>query len=354
MYSALSEFVTAAEQNVLNENQAGTRVHPVIELLSREEGKSQEAINTNRALKQVSLIDAAWLDELKSKILQTNAIQAASALAELRAYGSLLKAGYQVTPIPVSSAPTPDFTISDGPIDVSVEVQAKQFNDETEESLETHETWVASQPKSPGVTSYVHVVYPFGKPQPGSGDTTTTNAIKRLRQIKKDDRQFTEGKPAILWLDFQDLHTWNMSLTADQFQPLLSSKEHLTSGALWYAWYGWHGAPVFEQCHYSHLDLPSQIQFMEHDGRFSQQSKLSAVIMSFPNATMLAESPHQESQLPSPIRLRYLGLPWAGIQHSVAEWGVGLVRRTLLRDAVLICAIHGGKLALPAYLTDGI
>jgi len=349
MYATISEFITADELDALKESEVGERPHPIVELLLREDGKSQQATNTQRALKHISSADEQWLDKLKPRLLGPNAIEAASALAELRAYGSLLEAGYRVIPIPTDPIkPTPDFTISDGGGEVIVEVHAKQFYDETEKNLGTHSKWVAEQPKSPGVTSYVHAVYPFGKPQPGRpGDTTTTNAISRLCQIKQRGHQFTAGKPSILWLDFQDLHTGNMSLTAEQFQPLLSSREHVTSGALWYAWYGWKGAPVFEQCHYSHLDLPSQIQFMGHDGRFRQSSKPSAVVMSLPSATMLAESPQGGHQLPPSIRLRYLGLPWAGIQHSIAEWSPGLVGKTLSRDTALICAFHSAASAPP-------
>jgi hypothetical protein len=90
-----------------------------------------------------------------------------------------------------------------------------------------------------------------GKPR----DSTTTNAISRICAIKQEEEQFRSDLPAILCLDFQDLHTMDMSMTVEQFQPVISWNEHLTTGALWYALYGWKGAPVFEQCHYSHLDF---------------------------------------------------------------------------------------------------
>ena len=120
-----------------------TRPHPVGLLLLREEGQSQEAVNTNRALKQVSLANMSWLDSMKSRIIGKNLPDAAGALAELRAYGALLEAGYVVKPVRVMAKPTPDFTISDGNFSSVVEVHAKQFFDETEEELLEHNKWVS-------------------------------------------------------------------------------------------------------------------------------------------------------------------------------------------------------------------
>ncbi len=348
--SSVTEFLTAEEQSTLKKTVAGKRPHPTGLLLLREEGRSQEAANTNRALKQVSLVDQSWLHKMKPRMIGKNLTDSAAALAELRAYGSLREAGYEVTPVRVLEKPTPDFMISDGKVSSVVEVHAKQFFEETEKQLLQHHKWVTEQPKSPGVAVYTHVVHPFGKPIPGKpGDTVTANAISRICAIKQREHQFPEDMSSILWLDFQDLFTWNMSMTVDQFRPVISWNEHLTSGALWNGLYGWKGAPIFEHCHYSQLDLPSQIGQMRHDGRFLQPKKrLSAVITSLPTATVLAESPVKERQLPREIRLRSLGLPHAGIHRSIAEWTEGLVRQTLLADAALICGLQGSVVP-PAY-----
>ncbi len=341
--SSLSEFLTPEEQSALKENVPGERPHPVGLLLLREEGQSQEAVNTNLALKRVSLAKTGWLDKMKPRITGRNLNDAAAALAELRAYGSLLAADYTVNPVHVEADKrTPDFTIFKDDCSAIVEVYAKQFNEETERALLRHNEWVSEQPRVPGVVSHVHAIYPFGKPEAGEANgSTTAKAISRIRASKKDEGQFSSEVPSILWLDYQDLHNWNMSLTIEQFRPVISCNEHLTSGALWYALYGWNGAPIFEHCHYSHLDLPSQIGKMGHDGRFLQPTKLSAMIISLPTATILAESPVKERQLPEEIRLRYLGLPHAVIQNSIAEWTEGLVRQTLLADAAQICGLIG-------------
>ncbi len=88
MYATISEFITADERDALKESEVGERLHPIIELFLREDGKSQQATNTQRALKQISYADEQWLE---------------------------LEAGYRVIPIATDPIkPTPDFTISDG------------------------------------------------------------------------------------------------------------------------------------------------------------------------------------------------------------------------------------------------
>jgi hypothetical protein len=285
----------------------------------------------------------AWIQKIKPRIIGINVTESASALAELRAYGDLLEAGYDVTPIaPNNREPTPEFEISDGQSRALVEVHAKQLDAGTEKNLQQYRKMIAEQPARPGVAVYEHVIHPFGKPIVGKpGDSTTTNAISRICAIKQKEHQLHDDISSILWLDFQDLHTGDMALTAQQFHPLISWNENITSGALWYALYGWKGAPILEQCHYSHLKLPSQIKKMAHDGRFLTSKKLSAVVVSLPKATILAESPRKERQLPRNMRMRYMGLPWAGIQHAIAEWTHGLVVQTLKTHAALVSGILG-------------
>jgi hypothetical protein len=189
------------------------------------------------------------------------------------------------------------------------------------------------------------VVHPWGRPVAEKrGDSTTKKAISKICAIKGKEHQLRSDIPSVIWMDFQDLHTWNMALTSAGFNPLVSWRECITSGAIWYALYGWKGAPVFQQVHFSHLDLRSQIQRMEHDGRFLLSSLASAVIVSLPDATLLAETPRRRRQLSSAVRLRCLGLPHAGIEYSIAEWTDGRVASTLMTGASLICGLIREKL----------
>jgi hypothetical protein len=60
--------------------------------------------------------------------------EASAGLAELRAYGGLLEAGFKCTPIPVKDDSTPDFEVDAGDGPVIVEVFAKH-QDESETKL---------------------------------------------------------------------------------------------------------------------------------------------------------------------------------------------------------------------------
>ena len=63
----------------------------------------------------------------------------------------------------------------------------------------------------PSVTIRMIDVQPLGRPRPGKlDDTTRTNAVSKISQIKDDERQFTEGIPALLWLDLQDAQNLGM------------------------------------------------------------------------------------------------------------------------------------------------
>lgn len=334
---SLSAFLSGEDRERVTSFEKIERPHPVGLLLEREEGRSQEAVNTDSALRHVNHTNPDWLKQMHQRLVSNDQTEASSTLGELRAYGALLEAGYAVKPIPRSLKPTPEFEVTGGGKTFIVEVHSKQFDSNTEEGLRKFREQTAEEPQQPGVTSHVHFTFPFGRPTPEkSGDSTTTNAISRLCAIKQREHQLSEEIPSILWLDFQDLYTWNMSLGSEQFEAIISSKEHLTSGALWYAFYGWKGAPVFEQVHTLHLDFAYQKREMLHEGRFRSSQKVSAVVVSLPRCTFLAESPMAKNPLPPEVRLQFLGVPWAGVQHTIADWTPGLLKASLNRDATLI------------------
>jgi hypothetical protein len=339
--ATLTEFLTEAEIKLVSVVTGNDRPHPVHLLLEREDGRSQHRANVDSTLTQVSFRNRSWLGELKPRILQKNHSNASAALAELRAYGSLLEAGFSVKPVPVGKKATPEFLVTDGSVEFVVEVHAKQQNSQTENELAAMRKTIREQKPTPGeIITHVTEVHPWARPKKEKrGDSTTLNAISKICAIKGKEHQLRSDIPSIVWMDFQDLYSWDMALTADQFEPILSFREHLTSGALYYAFYGWNSAPVYEQLHYSHLELPSQIQWMRHDGRFLRSRLTSAVIVSLPTATILAETPRAARQLPSEVRLRCLGLPHFGMHNSIAEWTPGLVARVVAANAKLICGL---------------
>jgi len=353
--SQLQQLLSTDERSAISKAVVGKKPHPVLHLLDGEEEECRQiAVNTDRALKHVMLRDKAWIDKLKPRLVQTaDLAEPASALSEIRSYGALLEAGIQVSPVKVGQKPTPEFSVQIGSANAQVEVHAKQFDHMTDQQIEDHHQALAEELQEklnvapPGQTVMavrMTEVFPFGEPDAEKpGDTTTTNAISRLCSIKAREHQFEEGTPSILWLDFQDPHSWNMSLTADQLRPVHSWHGMLTSGALWYAFFGWKGAPVFDRFHRS-LN-PRAIVEMAHPGRFRLSKMLSAVVISLPTETVLVESPRPIVRLADDFRCQFIHLPWAKVEHWTAEWEPDLVRRTIDLESRMLLAIAGNGAA---------
>jgi hypothetical protein len=326
--------------------------HPLAVLLTGTSSSTELiAANTERAARQVKRQDEQWLRALKARLLQTECLtEPASALAELRAYGALLAADFDVSPYPTHAPGSkPDFRLSLNGEEIHVEVQAKQFDEAIAEEIErfNRATYEESNAKrasaqGPSVTVRMLDVHPFGRPRPGKpGDTARTNAISKVSQIKADERQFAEGVPAMLWLDFQDAQNLGMSLNGEDLTPVVSWQGMVNSGVLWYALYGWKGAPVFDRhC----LWIPFErgtVMPMQHDGRFRRSTKLSAVLISFPNGTMLAESFRATAPVSDAFRRRFPGLPWAHISSSMVNWVPKQVKDTISMQARMICTMAG-------------
>jgi hypothetical protein len=75
---------------------------------------------------------------------------------------------------------------------------------------------------------------------------------------------------------------------------------------------------------------------MAHEGRFFQTMKshgnptrVSAVVFSIPQATLLMENPNAERPLPPNVRAALLKLPRFRLDRSIMEWSPGLVSHCL-------------------------
>jgi len=353
---SLEGLFSAEERDTILHARATAPFHPLAVLLAGESPSTQLiAANTDRALGRVIRRDERWLNSLKRRLLQTEPLtEPASALAELRAYGALLEAGLDVSPIPPTTpGAKPDFTVRFDNEEMHVEVQAKQHDEAMAEEIENFHSVASAESVAqsasasrPSVTISVIDVQPFGRPRPGKpDDTTRTNAISKISQIKDGERQFTEGVPALLWLDFQDAQNLGMALIGEDLSPVMSWRGLVNSGVLWYAFYGWKGAPVFERhC----LLIPftgRSIVPMQHDGRFRRSTKLSAVLISFPNAMMLAESIQATAPISEDFRRHFPGLPWAHISSSIINWLPNQVKESVAMQARTICMMTGD----PAY-----
>jgi hypothetical protein len=138
----LFEIVTENELRELRAAFTGARPHPFSSLLGDLRNPSQAAANTGIAVGCVLDHDPDWIAALKPRILdRTDPANAASALAELRAYGGLLEAGFAVTPGKGQKGPKPEFHVDAGDgSSVLVEVHAKQIDKKTQTTLNDHAT----------------------------------------------------------------------------------------------------------------------------------------------------------------------------------------------------------------------
>lgn len=297
----------------------------------------------------------SWLAGTLKRVTQTADFEeAVSSIAEICCYGAMLEAGFDIQPVPtVRNAPTPDFKFDlDGASGI-VEVTAKLEHDEqvklarkiaggeTPDGVE-RSTFESQNGRAEFTASVSH---PFGAPDAGkAGDTTQTNAISRICQIKAKETQFADGKPSLLWIDFRGLGKWPGVFHEEQSSPLISGHHGaLCSGAIWYAFYGWKGAPVFDD----HVGGGYKITPMAHEGRFSAHaakvSRYSAAILCLEKATILLENPRAPTPLSKAQRGALTLLPWFNIHYSVADWEEGDVDRSCALARSMIEAIRESR-----------
>jgi hypothetical protein len=276
----------------------------------------------------------SWLWNLTSRLLDLVDINnASSSLAEIRAYGGLLKAGFSVTPILRRDDSTPDFRIDAGDGPITVEVFAKHQDREQDDLLNVVHSNDAllpdgverhSQTSRHGtITTTVIEHTPAGRPDPSKPhDSIQANLISRVCAIKQDEKQIPEDRPALLVADFAHFGGAVLAefLKSGQTAPIESGHQGITSGALWYAMYGWKNAPIFEEG--SHKPVR-----MGHDGRFrlggKNKSKLSAVLVVLVESSVLLENPWATHKLPDRARLTFCRFPWFDLSRSIADWHSG-------------------------------
>ena len=287
---------------------------------------------SNNSVARVSreALGPGWLDSLSRRLADTsNREDAAAALAELRAYGSLLEAGFSVKPEPTTTQPTPEFTVDAGDGEVAVEVFAKHQDDDQKQQLVdagagkySGKTDVAVVKTERGkVTMATTVLHPGGAPDPKKPhDSTQANLISRICAVKAEEKQLPSGRPSLVWIDFQGFGIWPESLRLDQAGPLISGRDGLVSGAFWYAFYGWKGAPIFEE----DFPLHERIVPMGHDGRFrldgKKKSKLSGAVLVIHEGLILFENPWGYHSLPERARRHCERLPWFDMGRSICNW----------------------------------
>lgn len=263
------------------------------------------------ALHLVSKHDPSWLQS-KAHRLESVADykEAATALAEIRAYAALLGCGFDVKPIPKGKRATPDFHAQvDSSTYVEVEVYTRQLDDVEAKALQRFHEEVPSQMPRSGVGIRDHTITPFRKP--GSGESTTENVISKLASAKQTESQFSDSVPSILWLDFQDepLRLFPLEVAA---QPVSKNRTGFFSGPLWYAFYGQKSLPIFERFQPRGWEFADEFcpgcVTMRHEGRFRRATRVDAVVAYGTRLTAVLENPWSRTPLTDEYRQALQGV----------------------------------------------
>ena len=280
----------------------------------------------------------AWLKAKTGELLDEKDVNNASAaMAEIRAYGGLIEAGFDVEPVPEADETTPDFIARTGNQAVAVEVAAKHQDHQQDELQRRIHEAMRGRGSLPEGVQYSErrrrgdvirmaesVGQPGGSPDPAKPhDSVQANVIQRVCGIKGKERQIPDDMAAVLVVDFNDFGRPLIPFTMiDQTAPAMRWTDGFTSGALWYAFYGWKGAPVFEG---------DERVKMGHDGRFrmagEKKSKLSAALLVMPEHVVCFEQPAVAFRLEEDTRLGITRFPWFDQHHSIMEWTRGDVGR---------------------------
>lgn len=311
--------------------------HPIKSILFPDNNNSPLANNTMRALR---IIDKNWILSKKRRLLNFKEYgEAASVLGEIRAYGYLMECKLSVKPTSTNSTRTPDFEIKNGNEKVLIEVFNRLYNENELKALdEFHgETIPLKQGQA---ISRTHSVFPFGKPK--SGENVSENIISKLSNTKeeKGKTQLSENYTSILWLDFQDDIWWIFD--ANRVFPIITRDGLIHSGEIWYAFYGWKGAPIFER---RTLDLIRINDYpkMKHEGRFRQPTIVDAVIMVFPQYTVILENPNSLKPVKPWLWEKLISLPNFNYEYSYLNWPKDNLKKRVELQKQLIKALQKSK-----------
>lgn len=348
MTAQLKQFLELSESEIENirNTTIKDRCHPVKRLLHprARSGRDDRVIfNTDIALRHIVEHHKNWLRSLKHRLLDVDDYSTSSgALGEIRAFGYLLRTGVSVNPGGKAGS---DFLLSEGEEKAFVEVHSRQSNPDEAKALENFYNKTLRNIDNHGKAnqgSYFleHRTVPLGRPKIVKTltknpiiETITENAISKLASIKAKEDQMSPDETSILWLDFQD-EIWDLLDTIDRVLPLKTHNNAFQSGELWYAFYGWKDAPIYEEFR---LDmLLGHVVKMRPDGRFRQDTKLDAVIISFSGDTIILENPYSQKPIKPWLWKRLVLLPRFNFEMSYTNWpAVNLIQRIELEQEKL-------------------
>lgn len=309
------------------------RSHPLTDFLFPQDQSSQVYSNTNSAIRLIETKNRVWLQSIKTRLLNTEDYSTpASALGEIRAYGSLLRTRLNVTSIPESDQSTPDFKVEHNGESVIIEVHSKQFDSTEARALADFNNAPQKYPARGRAIVREHSVTPFGRPR--KGENVSENVISRLAQIKIDELQFTKDNPCILWLDFQDT-VWNLTIRQDSACPIRTDKGELYAGEIWYAFYGYKDAPIFAGETPELRGIRHTVR-MKHIGRFRNNTKIDAVVFSFPRSTIVLENIYSKKQVPAWFWELFIHADWFQYEYSKMNWPNNNLPSIIINDIYII------------------
>lgn len=324
MRDAFQKFMTDDDVELIIETEQRDIVHPVKALLSLDNQRTEWTKgSTRQAILSIMDENEEWLKSLKSRLLNTKDYSdATSALAEIRAYGNLLYAGFDIKPVPTSSGSTPDFLIEAEDLQIRVEVYAKGLDGENAQELNRFHT----DPLIPREAEKVAVreisVSPFGKIK--KGELTTENAISRIASIKQDEKQFDATSTNILWIDLQDeIWFFDGYLTSKPIFGGTTGKYR--SGYIWYAFYGEKDLPIFERASFERKTI-KQGTGMQHDGRYFLRegelfkSIIDFVVVSYRRHNIILENPNRAHNFTKDTWRKLACIPCVDITNSWLDW----------------------------------
>jgi hypothetical protein len=262
-----------------------------------------------------------WVKGLRNRLLDGKDWSAAeSALAEIRACGDLLRAGFSLEIEKASQANN-----------------KPEFHATANGKLTIVEVWNRNLANSQGPTGH-----PFGPPNPEKeGDSVLSNVIQRVAAIKEREHQSNELHPFVIWADLQSVETMRFDYK-EHLLPLMTWNGALESGGYWHALYGRKGDRIAEMS-----SGRTQMNRMQHEGRFYQKMKhggptrISAFVFASPTATAVLENPVTPNPLPSACRQLSVELPRFDITLSQMDWSEGIVAKTVAVQREMIEGVLG-------------
>ncbi len=247
--------------------------------------------------------EAATLPTGNSFEQQYSGSEPYKALSEIRAVGYLLSFFSQVVP---HSAAGPDLTLRWHSEECAVEISAVRMDHAEARALTEFHNRRASRCDE-------LVVHPAGCPKPGEF-TVDNVAHKFVNKAQEKNDQLPQCRPAVLWLDLQFEDLW--SLDCNEAWPLYVLRSgRFRTGGVWLSFYANKDTPLMDSesieegsppdvrgiCHTS----------MRYPGYFaSGGARASAVVISWPDCTVLFENPWAASPLPRAIVEGLLHLRW--------------------------------------------